>query len=261
MSEVAWQEKGSGSALPRVARSTLNEDVYTIVRTAILDGRLSGGARIVEERLAAQLGVSRAPLREALWQLKADGLIIGSGRQTRVVALSQRDVHELHLMRMTLETVLYQSASALLTEHDVAALEALADRMATEPAAIPELDLRFHRILCDISDLGRLRDVWEEQHVLFRLWLNLVAEEHEDPGGLARAHRTLLEAIVSRDPVRIAVETSNHIYRSAHALVDERRRWQAEDCALGGDAYGVLPAQAARRRPDARRDNEDEGSR
>jgi DNA-binding GntR family transcriptional regulator len=213
------------------------------LRDFILSGRLRQDHRIVEERLASQLGVSRAPLREAIWQLKADGLIVGSGRSTRVVALSQRDIRELHLLRTTLETTLYQSAAVVISDDDVAVLERLIRKM--EMVAVSEqrreqlarLDFEFHQTLCQIPDLPRVRGVWEDQHILFRLWLNVVAEAGDDPMTIARHHRTLLDAVASGDPARIAVETSSHIYGITGALSTERRRWAREHATLAGDPY------------------------
>lgn len=243
-------DQPGGAPLPRVQRSSLNDDVYEAVREHILTGRLAADARIVEEKLASQLGVSRAPLREAIWQLKADGLIVGSGRSTRVVALSQRDIRELHLVRVTLETSLYQSAALLISDDDVTELQGLIQQMELASQEryweqIADLDLRFHQMLCEISDLPRLRAVWQEQHVLFRLWLNLVAETREEAAVIAGHHRDLLAAVRSNDPVLIARETSHHVYCTGHALVEERRRWELEHAVLSGDPYGIAADKGA----------------
>jgi hypothetical protein len=56
------------------------------------------------------LGTSRAPLRESLWRLRGAGLVTGSGRDTRTVALTADDIRELHLLRTTLEALLYQNS-------------------------------------------------------------------------------------------------------------------------------------------------------
>jgi DNA-binding GntR family transcriptional regulator len=250
MTGLGSEEPKGEELLPRVQRSALSDDVYGTVRDHILRGRLKPDHRIVEERLAAQLGVSRAPLREAIWQLKADGLIVGSGRSTRVVALSQRDIRELHLLRATLETTLYQSAALVISDDEVAALERVIRKMEMVASSdqssekIAQLDLEFHRLLCEVPDLPRVRAVWEDEHILFRLWLNLVAEAHDDPAVIAGHHRTLLAAVTSGDPARIAVETSNHIYGITSALSTERRRWAAEHARLAGDPYGVAARDA-----------------
>src|SRR3712207_2323559 len=94
--------------LPRLKRSVLSEDICEHLRAFVMKGRLKPGSRIVEERLARQMGTSRAPLREAILKLKGEGLVTGSGRETRVVALSADDIRELHLLRATLETLLFQ---------------------------------------------------------------------------------------------------------------------------------------------------------
>lgn len=242
----AGEADAGDEALPQVQRrSGLSDDVYGTLRDFILGGRLKADHRIVEERLARQLGVSRGPLREAIWQLKADGLIVGSGRSTRVVALSQRDIRELHLLRTTLETTLYQSAATIISDDDVEALERLIRKMEMVSASedrreqIARLDFEFHRTLCGVADLPRVFGVWEDQHVLFRLWLNLVAEAEDDPQTIAEHHRTLLSAVTSGDPATIALETLNHIYGITSALRTERHRWAREHAAMAGDPYSV----------------------
>ncbi|WP_162606302.1 GntR family transcriptional regulator [Jiangella asiatica] len=236
----------SDDVLPKVQRSALSEDVYSSLREVILRGRLKPDQRIVEERLAAQLGVSRAPLREAIWQLKADGLIVGAGRSTRVVALSQRDIRELHLLRTTLETTLYQSAATVISEKEIEALDRLVRKMEMVTASeqchqqIAQLDFEFHQSLCEVPDLPRVRSVWEDQHVLFRLWLNVVAEAEDDPMAIARHHRILLEAVVDGDPSRIAVETARHVYLISDAFHTERRRWIREHAEQAGDPYHLV---------------------
>lgn len=241
----AGSEVADESPLPRVQRSALSDNVYAVVREHILRGHLAPDSRVVEEQLSQQLGVSRAPLREAIWQLKADGLIVGQGRSTRVVALSQRDIRELHLLRVTLETTLYQHAAKIITESDTAALERLIRKMELVSASdrsgekIAELDFEFHQRLCQIPDLPRVFAIWEDKHVLFRLWLNLVVEAHDDPMTIAQHHRVLLEAVTSGDARRIAAETSHHIYGISKALVTERRRWELEHAEMIGDPYGI----------------------
>ena len=236
-------------ALPRLERSGLSKDIYEHLRAFILAGKLKPGSRIVEERLARQMGTSRAPLREAIWMLKGDGFVTGSGRDTRVVALSADDIRELHLLRATLETLLIQSAARIISTGDIAGLEWLLGQMQLAAAEgrrgqLSELDYEFHRRLCRKSELPRVYRVWRDQHLLFRLWLNVVAEAEDDPATIAAHHFTLLDAVRSRDPAVIAREATNHIYGNSSAFATERSDWAKEHAILVGDPFGIASRQS-----------------
>ena len=92
------------------------EDVTTRIRHAIFAGALAQGERLVEDDLAAKLGVSRAPIRDALKALERDGLVASAGRRGKVVtSLSSRDAWEVYSLRATLEAMAFR----LVMEHPV----------------------------------------------------------------------------------------------------------------------------------------------
>ncbi|WBB81662.1 GntR family transcriptional regulator [Micromonospora sp. WMMD882] len=210
----------------------LSESTYDVLRTAILDGTLPPGTRIVEETLARQLGVSRAPLREAIWLLKRDGLLVDeSARSTRVVQLTEDDVHELHMIRTVLETLAYQHAAPRLQPTDVTTLNEIIEQMqvaadAGDVRAIADLDYRFHRSLCQPCGLPRVLKTWDEQHVLFRLWLNMVGRSLE-LGDIAQSHRLLLDTVRGGDPDAISEQVIAHVYLVGGVMTEQRRRWAA----------------------------------
>ena len=235
--------------LPRLKRSVLSEDICEHLRAFVMKGRLKPGSRIVEERLARQMGTSRAPLREAILKLKGEGLVTGSGRDTRVVALSDDDIRELQLLRATLEKLLFQSATCNIMACEIAGLERLLGEMQLAAAEgrreqLSDLDYEFHRRLCRMSGLPRVYRVWQDQHVLFRLWLNVVAEAEDDPATIAAHHVTLLDAVKARDPAVIAREVTNHIYGISNAFATERSEWAREHAILVGDPFGIASQQS-----------------
>ncbi|MEV0732546.1 GntR family transcriptional regulator [Polymorphospora sp. NPDC050346] len=227
----------SVAALRVPQKVVLSESTYDVLRAAILDGTLPPGTRIVEEALARQLGVSRAPLREAIWLLKRDGLLVEeSARTTRVVQLTEDDVHELHMIRTVLETLAYQQASPRLQPSDVAGLEDLIDQMhdasvAGDARRIAELDYRFHRALCEPCGLPRVMKAWDEQHVLFRMWLNMVGPTL-GVQDIAEPHRVLLDVVLAGDAEAISEQVIDHVYLVGGVMADQRRRWAAKQPRL-----------------------------
>lgn len=234
--------------LTRVERVSLSENIYERLHDFILTGRIKPGSRIIEERLAEQLGTSRAPLREAIWRLRGDGLVTGFGRDTRVVCLQAEDIRELHLLRTSLETLLYQSAASNVTTKIMVRLEWLVENMLTAAAnserkRLSELDYEFHQTLARASSLPRAYRVWCDQHMLFRLWLNMVAETEDDAEEIAAHHSLLLEAVKSREPDAIAHAIVNHIYDLGRAFASERSEWKKERAIIVGDAKGLAAWQ------------------
>lgn len=213
-------------------RVVLSESTYDVLRTAILDGTLPPGTRVVEESLSRQLGVSRAPLREALWLLKRDGLLVEeSARTTRVVELTEDDIHELHMIRTMLETLAYQLASPELRPEHIVELEDLIEQMHDasvegDTRRIADLDYRFHRALCAPCGLPRVLKAWDEQQVLFRLWLNMVGPTL-GAQDIADSHRILLDVVRAGDADAISEQVIDHVYLVGGVLAEQRRRWAA----------------------------------
>jgi DNA-binding GntR family transcriptional regulator len=219
----------------RQRKTILSDNVYNEIRNAILSGRLEPGERIVETSIAEQMGVSRAPLREALRQLKREGLVVAEAhRETRVVSFTMDDIRELHLIRATLETLAFQLAAKRLDrdgfksiENIVSKMEEAADR--GDATTLAKCDYDMHEKLCQASGLPRLYRVWSEQHVLLYLWFSFVAKAHDgDMVNTAAAHRTLFEAVSTKDDEIIAREVYHHIYLVGPAYKAERKKWADE---------------------------------
>jgi DNA-binding GntR family transcriptional regulator len=136
-----------------VPAATLKERVAARIRTAILDGRLRPGARIVESRLAAQLSVAQTTVREAIQDLETQGFLVKLvNRETRVRTLSASDLADLFVLRVELEGLVMEMAHPRVTEEALAPLyEAAAamQRAAAEEnmALFYQLDIDFHRRL------------------------------------------------------------------------------------------------------------------
>lgn len=230
-------------------RGALAETVYGLLRGAILDGALTPGTRIVEEALARQVKVSRAPLRQAIWLLKRDGLLIDeSARSTRVVTLSADSVRELHLIRTVLETVAYQHAARHISTADIADLRRIIAQMqraavADDRRMVSNLDYEFHQRLCEVSGLPRLVEMWEQQHILFRLWLNIVSPTlDERVDHIAETHQVILDSVLGGNDDEIFVQVLEHVYFVGAAMRTERTRWAADQPRITSPVPTVAPA-------------------
>src|SRR5690606_7265748 len=119
-----------------VTRQTLREQVLRILRDEILNGTFQPGERLSEPELAKRLDVSMTPVREALGDLAASGLVVRNGRQgTHVRRLGKQDVVNLLAARRSLGMLAVRQAVPELTAAD----DALIERLVTEQIAATEL--------------------------------------------------------------------------------------------------------------------------
>jgi len=151
-------------SLDRVARASLADAVYETLMEAILGGRYASGAELTEVALAAELGVSRTPVHEALKRLAIDGLVEPmSNRQSRVVRLTEPQVREIYEMRLLLEPAAAERAAERLDPGQLETLREAARTIASSTSrpnwalrAI-EFDIRFHDALAAACGNERLR--------------------------------------------------------------------------------------------------------
>src|SRR6185437_4472794 len=113
------------------SHKTLRDWVFECLRTSIVSGDLAPGQRIVEADLAKQLDVSKSPVREAILQLKQDGLVIDApkGRGVVVAPLKPSDVREIYSVREALEGLAVRVLAADPRADHLATLRALVDKM------------------------------------------------------------------------------------------------------------------------------------
>src|SRR3954447_676429 len=145
--------------LPFERVRSLTEVVHDHLRATILSGSLAPGDALRQEQIASELGVSRAPVREALMWLEKEGLILLRPRRGFVVAsLDCDEIQDIFEIREMLEGYAGYLAAQQRTEEDVAALAELVESMAkitsSDPAAIAQwasLNRAFHARLFDAS--------------------------------------------------------------------------------------------------------------
>ncbi len=133
----------------QIARSSVSADVAAAIRAMILDGRLADGERINEVRLAAALGVSRTPLREALNRLASEGALLNmAGHGHRVAPLSVAEFDQLYDIRPILDPAAL-SVCPLPSAERLAELAAVnADfRNARDGEHAIDLDNQWHLLL------------------------------------------------------------------------------------------------------------------
>lgn len=199
-------------AVPRQNRS-LRQQVAETLRSAIIHGELNPGDRLREEDLSEQLDMSRGPIREALRQLEQEGLVASFPYRGTVVAEVWGDevLAVLVPIRATLELYALTHALKRFEPADFDALGAIVGEMeaAAETgnlARVIELDMSFHRLILERSELFHSLQLWEMISPRMRGLFYRMGPHHTSLEEIAEQHRELLAALRSGDE-RLAYAT------------------------------------------------------
>lgn len=196
---------------------TLREQVADHLREEILASRLAPGTELGEVMLARSLGVSRGPLREALGQLAAEGLVTIVPRRGAVVkTLTRQEFLDAYQVREALESLAIRLAVPRLTDADRADLRRMCECMETAAAAgkadrFFEINGQFHARLVHASGNAKLAEMHGQ---LIGQMGRLVNKSMELRGGMrqsAAEHRAILAAVDAGDPAQAARLLEEHI--------------------------------------------------
>jgi len=198
------------STLEKIDRIPLRESVYHLVQRAIVSGELPPGQRVRDLDLAAQLGVSRTPVREALQRLEDEGLVETlPGALTRIMPLDTQVAREAFPVVAVLHALATRLAVETLTEQDFASLrqanESLVAALEAEDVTrAVEADDRFHDVFVRASANSEI------QHALDRLMPKVRRLEYAQFSSRA-GHTSVLQhqAIISECEQRLAVQAAS----------------------------------------------------
>lgn len=150
-----------------ISRSLLSDQVYELILASILDGTRAPGSRVVESEIARQLGISQAPVREAVKRLVHAGLVESLPRRgSYVTEISLRELEISRTMRASIESEAARIAAAEAGDTEFATLEGIVGRMraavdAEDGATFRVLDLEFHRAVVGMTQRTVLARLWQ----------------------------------------------------------------------------------------------------
>lgn len=203
-----------GKKLPR--RLLLHEEVSQYIKEAILTGELKPGDRIVETRLAQELGVSQAPVREAIRELEFSGLVEQkpfSG--TYVKQITVQEMRQFYEVRGALEKLGAECAVRRMSEEQYQALAMTIFSMeeAARDHDVPEYikcDALFHDQIVAAANNDLLSRLWEQCNI--RSWLHVgTSLTRRDLPELASRHRKIFEALRSKDLEQLRAAIDGHL--------------------------------------------------
>jgi DNA-binding GntR family transcriptional regulator len=191
------------SLLTAISKRPLRDDVHTALRERIVAGKFLPGSRLPDVRLAAELGVSRTPVREALLRLVREGLVENDPHRGFFVApLDRQEVLETYPIVWTLECLALQSCGPP-TSRQIQALRRINAAMGAVTADAPrrqELDLRWHQTLVEPCGNQRLKELLAGLKQVVRRYECVYMQ---DPTLVRRSiqdHTEILKALVKKRP-------------------------------------------------------------
>ena len=216
--------------LAEINRTSVADQVASILRQRILDGELPPGTALQEVPMATSLGVSRNTVREATRILSLEGLMKRNAhRGVAVAQLSLEDVAEIYQVRHLLEIPAVRAAtmedSDVLTEMR-GALEGYEKAVeGVDWVRAVRFDLNFHTLLIRFHRNRRLESFYEKLLGELRLGMVLVDLRHDNPGGLVPVHRRIYQLLTSGETQECATLLAQHLRDSETrltAVMDQR---------------------------------------
>lgn len=202
----------------------LRDVVFQTLRTAILKGDLKSGERLMELQLAAKLGVSRTPIREAIRMLEQEGLAITIPRRGAEVArMTEKDMEDVLQIRCSLEELAVRLSCQNITDAEIVqlrtAMEEFRNLTKTEDIhRIAEADVNFHDVLYMASDNPKLLNMLNNlREQMYRYRVEYLKDASVYPK-LIEEHHQLYEAVKARDASKASAYTRRHLENQTEGI-------------------------------------------
>lgn len=200
--------------------------MYEMIREDIISARLEPSARLKIADLAERYGTSTNPVREALQQLRGEGFVVMEpNRGARVVAIDEDFVRDIIEIEMLIEPALTKWFVTIVTDADIAELEAAqADIEAlnfADPRQHGELDTRFHQLIYDRHYNRHAADLWWKHREILRAISRRFPTSLSRRQAVLREHHELLDAIRAQDAQRAAEVVERHVEGSGRHIIEQ----------------------------------------
>jgi DNA-binding GntR family transcriptional regulator len=231
-------------AVTPVLSSGLADEVAFRLRAEILDGKLPPGARLRHEELATRFAVSRTPIREALRQLQAQGLVVVvPNRGAAVRAPSRTELAEVYELRADLEGFSCELACLRASDTDLAELDAAQARLAEAVSSVDQLgdtaldaavsrwNTAFHACIHRSAGNRRLTESIQQLQDFFprdSVWRALANDEAALVAMNITEHEAIAAALRARQATQARQAMREHVSRAGAILLsylDDQRFW------------------------------------
>lgn len=202
----------------------LRDVVFHTLREAILKGELKPGERLMELQLAAKLGVSRTPIREAIRMLEQEGLAVTIPRKGAEVAkMTEKDMEDVLQVREALDELAATIACEQMTAEQ---LDALKNTMREfeeftktgNVKKIAEADVKFHDIIYQATGNPKLVNMLNNlREQMYRYRIEYLKDEKNYPV-LIREHSEIVEGLMAKDKAKVTAAMHCHVENQVVAV-------------------------------------------
>jgi len=218
------------AAEPRqLERSSTAKRIAAVLRQRITQGAIEPGERLNELSLAAELGVSRSPIREALAQLAGEGIVhLVPYKGTFVTALSEARLQDLLDFRLALEQFAVRRAIDRATPDQFDRFQALIDTIAERAKAADlsgavDADLATHEYLIEMAGSSLLAQTYKAMLGELRLYIAQTSRHYENAAELATEHAALVKAMRAKRVDEAVKLITDHITHGFAGALEEIR--------------------------------------
>ena len=214
----------SGLTIAENAYLPLRDVVFQTLRQAILKGELKPGERLMELQLAAQLGVSRTPIREAIRMLEQEGLAVTMPRKGAEVAkMTLKGMEDVLEIREALDILACQLACDRITDDLLKTLEekkkAFEASLETKDVkVIADADISFHDVIYEATGNPKLVIMLNNlREQIYRYRVEYIKKTENYPI-LIKEHEAIYQALLKRNKEAARASISNHVENQANAV-------------------------------------------
>jgi len=198
--------------------ASLPDQIYTRLLNQILSEDLKPGQRIVELEIAARMGTSQGPVREALQRLEKEGLVEKRPRSgTFISEIPEEDIRDLFLIRSLVEKRAITRTARLIQPAQLAELQRLVERMHAaarqdDLLTLAELDMDFHFRICAWSGSSSLVRAWLPLYLPIRRYVTQNHRRHfQNLADIASLHEPIIASLREGNPEKAAQGIEDHI--------------------------------------------------
>jgi DNA-binding GntR family transcriptional regulator len=211
--------------LDPMALRGLRDHVHEALREAIISGRFRPGDKLNERLLAAKLGVSTTPVKEALQRLATDGLVRIEPRKGVYARFNAEQAEQMTLARAALEGMIAREAARRAGDDDLAGLDHHIAEMglATQAGAVEQLTVlneKFHDAIQVASGCPYLVSLLHGQRIYDRTTRVALLGDAAERKRALREHRAIARALADRDDDRAELAMRDHVIRSGRQHIE-----------------------------------------
>lgn len=207
----------------KLLRVSLKDQAADVLRDQIISGEILPGSKLVEREVAELLGISRAPARDALMQLEKEGLVVSKLDARYVIELTERDIRELHAIRLVLERLAVDLAAQNTNARNRAAQNAMLKKMEDSIAnrdagAFARADVEGHTLVWEQAGNLHLKNTLHSMiGPIFMFMAN--SAEYYDWNETLELHRDLVKCINAGDREAAQASIERHLQNSCERSV------------------------------------------